>query len=139
MTNHKNGTARVLQDFEHVQKMESAKVEQDRKDTASAFVAELASIKEDALKSYSSTTVIGSSIEKAQPSAKSAPRSYQNQDPTCTSKGLFSFASLDKPVPASSKWKIKMMPCLSGKELSTHMSTLKIEDDTIQCITMLHG
>ena len=92
--------------FEYVSKMESSKVEQDRKDTASEFVSELASIKQDSLKTYYSKTVIASGIEKPQPSANIAPRIYHDQDLTCTSKGLFSFASLDKPVPASSKWNL---------------------------------
>ena len=77
-TDHENGTAQVLQDFECVSKMESAKVEQDRKDTASAFVAELASIKQDALDAYSAATEISSGIEKAQLSADSAPSRHQD-------------------------------------------------------------
>ena len=84
MTDHENMTARVLQDFECASKMESTKVEQDIKDTASTFVAELASIKKDSLEAHSDATSIASGIEKSQPSADSATRSHQDQDPTGT-------------------------------------------------------
>ena len=106
MTDHENGISRVLYDFEHVPKMEYSKLEQDKKYTASTFVSELASIKQDVLEAYSYETTISSGIEKAQPSAESVPRVYQDQDPTGTSKSLFPFASLDKPAHVLSKWKL---------------------------------
>ena len=68
--------------------MESSKVEQDRKEKASVFVSELASIKQDDLESHSCATTIASSIEKSQPSPNSAPRIYQGQDRTGTSNFL---------------------------------------------------
>ena len=56
--------ARMLNYFERTAKIESDKAEKDRKDLASKFLSELASIKQDYIDAYSSATKIASETEE---------------------------------------------------------------------------
>ena len=93
----------MLHDFEHTTKIESDKADKDRKDAASAFLAESSSSKQDALDIYSAVTKIAGETEEVQPSPDHKHNSYQDSDHNGTLKHLFSFASIYKPISASSK------------------------------------
>ena len=83
--------------------MESDKAEQTRKDVASTFIAELASIKQDDFDAYVAATNISGETDDAEPSPDRAESGYQGLDPASTTKILFPFVSTDKPISASSK------------------------------------
>ena len=53
----------MLHDFDCATKIELDKAEQDRKDTASVFLAELVSIKQDALETCEAATNISGGTE----------------------------------------------------------------------------
>ena len=83
--------------------MDSEKVEQDRRDTSSTFISEIASIKKDALESYSAATKIYVETEDAQPSVDETHNNLPCQELQDVSKLLFQFASLEKLSSSTSK------------------------------------
>ena len=136
---HKDGTARVLQYFECAAMLETEKAEQDLKATAFTFLAELVSMKQNALEACTDATKISVKNEDDATSPErvaSDPHGLNQEDKP---KRLFPFASIDKPMFVLSKWKLEMAPYLNGKCLSTLLMTVKIDGYEIQDMKTLHG
>ena len=86
--------------------MESEKAGQDRKVMDSAFIAELVSIKQDALDAYAAATKANIKTEDDAPSPERFESAPHGLNPEGKPKRLFSFASFDEPMSTSSKWKL---------------------------------
>ena len=138
MIDHKDGTARMLQDFERAAVLETEKSEKDRKVTASTFLAELASMKQEALDACT-TAKANINNEDDETSPERVASDPHGLNPADKPKRLFLFASIDKSMSVPSKWKLELVPYLNGKELSTHLQTVKIDGDAIQDMKKLHG
>ena len=132
LTAHKSGTAHILRDYELVASKKSEKAEKDRKETASAVLAELALMKQGARAAYAAATTDDDKNEDEAPSPKRVASDSIGLNPDSQPTRLFPFSSIDKPMSMSSKWKLEIAPYLNGKELSTHLMTVKIDGDAIQ-------
>ena len=70
------------------------------------FLAELASIKQDALDAHADATNISGDTEDVQPSTDRMDSVHRGLDLAGAIKCIFLFVSIDKPIPVSSKWKL---------------------------------
>ena len=139
LTAHKSGTAHLLRECEIAASVDQEKAEQERKDTAAAILTELTLMKQDARAACTAATTVNIKTEDESPSPERVTSDPIGLNPETKPKRLFPFASIDKPMSTSSKWKLEMVPYQNGKELSTHLMTVKITGDIIQDMKTSHG
>ena len=101
LKDHKSGTDHMLKDFELTALAELEKVEQDRNVAASTVLAELASMKQDALDTCAAATNVNFNTEDETPSPARVDSALLCLNPDEKPKRLFPFVSVSEPMPAS--------------------------------------